>query len=141
MVVLQHELPFRGHEQSFRGLNGQNRRRAMPMVFHHQGEAAVNFASPLMTQQMDVSGLSDGRTLAVGAHLGPHPRRQVAARFVIVADRKGGHQFFHSSLTKGASDLVVGTHHQLIKFVAAVLAVVFIKGHSSYPPYLQLFNL
>jgi hypothetical protein len=57
------------HERSFCGMNGQNRQRAIPIVFHHQGEAAVNCASPLMTQQMDASGLSASGGLArlVGA--------------------------------------------------------------------------
>ena len=53
---------------------------------------------------------------------------------------QGGHQLFHGSLAKGTSHLIIGAHHQFIEFMAAVIAVVFIKGHSGYPPYLRLFK-
>jgi hypothetical protein len=65
----------------------------------------------------------------VCTHLGPDPRRQVAAHVIFMAHGKGGHQFFHAPLAKRAFDIAVMAHDKLIKFVAAVFAVIFIDGH------------
>ena len=56
-----------------------------------------------------------------------------------MAHGKGGHQFFHAPLAKRACYIAVMAHDELIKFVVAVFAVIFIDGHG-IPPYLQVVN-
>ena len=71
---------------------------------------------------------------AVGAHLGAHPRWEVAANFIIMTNGKRGHQLFDASLAKGTFHVGIMAHHELIKFVAAMFAVIFIDRHG-FPPY------
>jgi hypothetical protein len=52
-----------------------------------------------------------------------------------MAHGKGRHQFFHTPLAKRAFNIAIMAHDKLIKFVAAVFAVIFIDGHG-FPPYL-----
>lgn len=86
----------------------------------------IIFKSALVVKRLKTLQI---KSSAIGAHLGSDPWRQVAFHVIFMAHRKGGHQFFHSSLAKRAFDIAVMAHDELIKFVAAVFAVVFINGH------------
>jgi hypothetical protein len=50
-----------------------------------------------------------------------------------MAHGKGGHQFFHAPLAKRAFYIAVMAHDELIKFVTAVFAVVFVDRHGAPP--------
>jgi hypothetical protein len=72
----------------------------------------------------------------IGAHLRSDPRWKAASKVVLMADRKRRHQFFNTSLAKGTFHLGIMAHDELIKFVAAVFAVIFINRHG-FPPYFK----
>ena len=75
---------------------------------------------------------------AIGAHLGPDARRQVAVDVIVMAYGKRRHQLFDTALAQGAFDLGVVAHDKPVKFVAALFTVIFIDGHFS-PPYFRGF--
>ena len=73
------------------------------------------------------------RRTTAGTHFGTRYIRHAAGGRLGPADRKGRHQLFDLALAQRAGDPGIGRNDEFIKFIAAMITIIFVNGHRLLP--------